>query len=607
MISFLLSLNALNILVPKLATNVAPFPTNTWIGYAGILVLLAILGYFRSATTNQMPSFILDQKKIQEDWQIRSQFTTILLPIMGLLIFIFNAFAWGVYGLVSIIEFFAFLFTSLWWVISWIWFNFLHPVVFFIVKLLWHYIIIWSWRFFKIAITRIPEAYSLSTIKNGFLSVFSISFMVLLLFYLGSIMAQPWIYIVIVFAFLFGIVFFSIYTLYNDPERTFNEFWTGTVVSKFAIIVTTSIVSIAVIIALHLFAGTAVQIPVLGTSFPIAQLLTILFIITFITSVFANTIMPAYMYENNGVFETKDFLISTGLRLPRLIGAAPFVLLGGAIASIATVLIGSLLWWSTNTTKEIFCERALDKLNTELNEEQTVLRKTISSKILPRQAHEITKDNTRRIAILESRIFSLNQFKNDWLAILQNLPEGYRRTTPYKNNIKLIEQDYKRDKEKITNAIDEAETKLAELTTKHEMAPDNINLEKRVERERERINDFKTLLNKTEVERIVSISMENERVRSTKATNVMWILGTLFSLIGYALLIAIVLTPFWVYRTKVYFDLYTYHHEGKSYLTEQIEFYKERNRNQPLLGFFVLLIIILISLAVSFGWFMMVA
>ncbi len=605
--SLLFFLNTNLLLTPRLAISIAPLPAEIGISYLVAFVILAILGFFRSATTNHKPSFILNQKKIQDDWQARSSFTTILLPIMGLFIFAFNAIAWSVYGLISVIEFFAFLFTSLWWVIRWVWYNFFHPVVFFIVKLLWHYIIIWSWRFFKLAITRIPEAYSLSTAKNGFISVLSISFIVLLLFYLGSILAQPWIFIVIVFAFLFGIVFFSIYTLYNDPDRTFNEFWTGTVITKFAIIVTTSIISISLIIALHLFAGTSVQLPILGISFPITQVLTILFVITIIISIFANTIMPAYMYESNGLFETKDFLINTGIRLPRIIGATPFVLLGGAIASIATLLIGALLWWSTNTTKEIFCERALDRLNTELNEEETVLRKTIDTKILPRQAQEITKDNARRIAILESRIFSLNQFTNDWFAILRNLPGGIRDTDSNRNNLKFIDQDYKRDHEKISNAIEDAETKIAELTANFEANPDNANLEKRIDNEKERYNNLKTRLNKIEVNHIVAKSLENERIRSTRATNVMWVLGTLFALIGYALLIAIILTPFWVYRTKVYFDLYTYHHEGKSYLTEQIEFYKERNINQPLLGFFVLLIIIIISVAVFLGWLNMMA
>jgi len=78
----------------------------------------------------------------------------------------------------------------------------------------------------------------------------------------------------------------------------------------------------------------------------------------------------------------------------------------------------------------------------------------------------------------------------------------------------------------------------------------------------------------------------------------MWVLGSFLALLGLVLLSAIVLTPFWVYRTKTYFDLYDYHHEGKSYLEEQIDFYRARNVNQPLLGFFVVIIIIALGLIV---------
>ena len=49
------------------------------IGYGGVFILLVFLGYFRSIIQNQKPDFILDQKKIQNNWLKRSSFTSILL------------------------------------------------------------------------------------------------------------------------------------------------------------------------------------------------------------------------------------------------------------------------------------------------------------------------------------------------------------------------------------------------------------------------------------------------------------------------------------------------------------------------------------------------
>jgi hypothetical protein len=75
----------------------------------------------------------------------------------------------------------------------------------------------------------------------------------------------------------------------------------------------------------------------------------------------------------------------------------------------------------------------------------------------------------------------------------------------------------------------------------------------------------------------------------------MWVIGTFFAMLGLVLLSAIVFTPYWVYQSKFYFDLYSYHHEGRTYVSEQVEFYQNRNTNQPLLGFFVLLVFIVLA------------
>ena len=104
-------------------------------GILVIFIALAFLGFFRSVATGAKPSFILDQKRIHEEWLTRSSFSALLLPIMGFFIFIFNAFAWAIYGLISIVEFIGFIFKAIWWAILWIWNEFIHPVVFFIVKL----------------------------------------------------------------------------------------------------------------------------------------------------------------------------------------------------------------------------------------------------------------------------------------------------------------------------------------------------------------------------------------------------------------------------------------------------------------------------------------
>ena len=562
--------------------------------FPGMFIFLALIGFFRSSITKIRPDFILDQKKIQEDWATRSSFTTLLMPLMALLIFVFNAVAWAVYGLISLVEFLAFLFRALWWIISWIWNEVIHPVLFFLIKLAWHYIVIWSWRFFKLAINRIPDAFSASTYKKGFISVLAISFVVLLFYYLSSILQQEWILIVMVFAFTLSITWFSGFTLYDDPDRLFDEYWTGTMTVNVAITIFISIMSAFVIILLHLFAGTSVQLPVLGIAFSVSQLLIMVFVLTLITFLVANTVFPAYMVSSSGMFETKEFLLNTGKRLPRIFGAIPFVLVGGAITSILTFLLGAFLWLSTGTVKESFCNNAIEKMQTELTDLQSDFREfhdTVAQVSLVRAYPE---SQIRRMAVLESRIFSLEQFRRSWSEIMADLPSGMRSTSPERENIRKSDNEFSNKYEGILKEIENAEITLQGLIDEQRISPESDFAVQRVDLARTQLNSLVRSLHQAESRFILNTRFSEEVIRSIRATNIMWVIGTFLAMIGLVLLAAIVITPYWIYRTKLFFDLYSYHHEGKSYLAEQIDFYKDRNPNQPLLGFFVVFALFLI-------------
>ncbi|MDX9845715.1 MAG: hypothetical protein RBT74_01920 [Tenuifilaceae bacterium] len=567
-------------------------------GLLGLLISLAFLGFFRSVVTGVKPSFLLDQKKVQDEWLSRSSFSAIMLPIMGFVVFVFNAFAWSVYGLISIFEFAAFILKAIWWLIVWIWNEFIHPVFFLIIKLLWHYIVIWSWRFFKLALTRIPEAFSISTFKNGFISVLAISLIVLFFLYLSSILQQPWIIILLAFAFIFAVAYFSLFTLYDDEKRTFNDFWTGTVISRLGILIVVSILSASIVTVLHMFAGTAIQLPVLGLSYPISLVLIVILVVSTVSALVINAIAPAYTVQNNGEFDTKDFLINTGIRLPRLIGSVPFLWIGGFLTSLITIVIGVFLWWSTNSIKDTFSTDALNKMQVELDMANSHFKAFYNANAQANMARDFSQTRVKRISILESRVYALNIFKEDWLMIINNLPKGVRSTKIEKSNLERYQRTYADRSTKLAEEIGELERSISNKLADARIDPNNISLEESIEIDKNKLETIKLQRGQLESQFILNTSLTQARIGSIKYTNVMWVIGTFFAMLGLVLLMAIVLTPFWIYRTKFFFDLYDFHHDGKSYLTEQIEYYQGRNKNQPLLGFFVLLVIILIIVAI---------
>jgi hypothetical protein len=564
------------------------FKTAFVLSFFPTLLFLGILGYLRSVITGKKPDFLINQKNLQEDWFRRSSATSFFMPLMAFFIFLFNGFAWSVYGLISIIEFIVFILRAIWWLIAWIWNEVIHPVLFFVVKLLWHYLIIWSWRFFKLAITRIPEAFKAETYKNGFVSVLILSFVLLTLFYISRIFMQDWILVVMIFVALIGVIYFSGFTLYNDSKRSIDEFWTELMTTKGIVLVLFSLVSAGLIILLHLTAGTVVQVPVLGLSFPLTQLLIIVFAVTFLATLFANTIFPAYMSENQGDFETKNFLLSTLVRLPRVIASIPFLLFGGLIVSIPTLLLGAFLLWSTQSIKNSFCENAESKVSNELRMERNNLAGFSDTVSVISLANDYASRNIPNIARLQGKMYELGLLKNSWSWILINIPEGIRNTKAFEKELFYLEEDHIKARERIVREITLAEERLSEARASLVVNQEDATILMRIENEREFYNRQVINLNKLEAKHILSRSMKEQEISSVASVNFRWVVGTFLAMLGFVLLSAIVFTPWWIYRTKFFFDLYSYHHSGKSYYTEQIEFYQSRNANQPLIGFFVI-------------------
>jgi archaellin len=68
------------------------------------------------------------------------------------------------------------------------------------------------------------------------------------------------------------------------------------------------------------------------------------------------------------------------------------------------------------------------------------------------------------------------------------------------------------------------------------------------------------------------------------------IFGILIALIGFVLFFSILFTNLWTYMVNFNHFIYDYEQEGIHYINTQISFYKNKNKNQPLLGWTILLL-----------------
>ena len=111
----------------------------------------------------------------------------------------------------------------------------------------------------------------------------------------------------------------------------------------------------------------------------------------------------------------------------------------------------------------------------------------------------------------------------------------------------------------ITDSLNSANSRKLEIEDSHKGLQSNLN---------NQIDNYK--------EKISDIRIE--------------IFGILLALMGFVLFFSILFTNLWTYMVNYNYFIYDYEQEGIHYVNSQISFYKEKNKNQPLLGWTILLL-----------------
>jgi hypothetical protein len=136
------------------------------------LLGLIIVGYFRSSLQKTKPNSLIDIQKVSDLWLTDSSWSAKLSVLALPFLVAYNLLVWLVYGVTSLFDFLAYLFSFLWVFVRLVWVEVLHPSVFWYAKLIWHYPVGFSWRFFQLAMTHVPAAYTKSNLTQSFKYLF---------------------------------------------------------------------------------------------------------------------------------------------------------------------------------------------------------------------------------------------------------------------------------------------------------------------------------------------------------------------------------------------------------------------------------------------------
>lgn len=629
-----------------------------------IAVSFPLAGFLRSAIDGKKPEYLLDIQSIAKKWHSENNWAARFAPFFALFLFVFNLFAWSVYGFSSIFELIGFFFRKIWWLMRWIWDEVLFPTLFAFIKYLWHYVVVFSWKFFAFACSKIPEGFQQEKIGFAFkkLLIFGgVSGLLGLVYLMTNHIVVLVIAAFIVF-YLFQYTVFTTISFYRSDDFPKSKVLPGLKLSVLWLAM--SSVASAILVALSQFAEVYI---IAGLSVMLIQLLlpfALLFGLAFIATTFY---LPAYMREAANNVKLLKFLKALMLRFPKLVASQPYQFIGIGVLSIIPVIVlllfnigvkqitdKNLKSWgehvlqidyhlpaffeNSNHIKLLQSETEVIAYEKDSLENYYTLRVGASRNELAGIINLKTKIEDRKIhtfdrnAIVgENQSFSMPAIPDcveyEWIISDASTNKEIRRSvvsTRDKPGSVLLFHKWNapgryhvsiKTKSPCNNAVDE--TIQIGVVTKTEQTDSLENnyfvsreaadyaidlINKQLDEYQENKNTQMQMIEKED--RVLKDQINQLKFISNE--HLQMLLSKVLAYFGLVLMIVLYLTTIWSYVVTYHFDMFGFEQDGKHYWVRQLERIRTKNPNQPLLGVFVLLVFLAVFLCLTqFGKFIL--
>ena len=111
-----------------------------------------------------------------------------------------------------------------------------------------------------------------------------------------------------------------------------------------------------------------------------------------------------------------------------------------------------------------------------------------------------------------------------------------------------------------------------------------LELEGKIEALENKLKELEDSHNTKISELTASISVKTKNIKTISSN-----FGTILAVLGLMLIFpfSLLMSAAWTYFVNYNYDIYNYEQDGEHYLANQYNYYKAKNANQPLLGWFI--------------------
>lgn len=620
-----------------------------WVIILIVAGALLATGYLRTVIQKQQPGFVLDVQSVLQGWISENKWMSYFSPLFVLPLFLYNVLALTVYGVLSVVDLFALLFTGIWWCLRWFWYEVLNPTLIALLRLIWHYVFVNGFRLFQFSMQHIAESYRWKNFVYAFKKLI-VPVLITVVLLIAYLLTHNIVVLVLSLLAVFFMFQFTVYlALSNYRSEKFSESMIFPGMKITLIWLGLASFSTALLVLLSQFSGLyivqALSITLIQLLLPVAVIFGIAFLLT-------SFYLPAYMAETGGEHSIRGFWDHSIRRLPKIVYAQPFHLIGLLFTALLPIVLVLLLNAGlSRVTGNGFLSSAKDALamdyhipsiirnNAEVKNADSLLltlradndsvaknqdadiqelRNEISdavrlqSEIKDRKIHSFS----RKAYVGEFQSFSISEIEgvNDYqwtvanadrksLVRFQKLPGGkgsgssvlyHQWKAPGKYIVSLVLPKGSGDgvnpslMVEVLPASDSIVIPETRYFVTREAAGYAVEL---LQNQLLEMQAAKKTMDAESNKKMLVVAETRDHLKFLSGEHLHMLISKIVTLLGLGLLAALVLSVLWPYCVTWHFDLYDFNQDGKHFASELMDEIKSKNTNQPLLGIFVLSIL----------------
>ncbi len=557
-----------------------------------------VLSYLQFQITGEKPSWISGMMQAEQYFREKSGFWLLLRWILMFFGFIYDLVAWTIYGVFILFTLFIDLLILLRTIIFWIvhavlWFFRLlvYPVVF-LYRMIIHYLIFWPWWIYRLTFRNIRISVNSNFYRIAFRGTFPAILIVLVFYGSGVLLGAPVIGIFGgIFAFLpliwslTEIAALRHENRWNTPFSTIKfRFGSGNLAMKavlfYLVIMFTGILTEILLDMLGWFPLAGFSL--LGLSLNINTFISLILVFLFVVLLFATFLIPPHIVSERAYTNTAgsivQFLGVIGRRFLRYLVSLIPASLFSIILAIIPVIVVSLAVYLTISLKDFVLESRITRMN-----------------------HTAATLEGRSEAGMRMKIDRLEYYRD----FPQNVFTGFVNIKTLNKKRKVMESDYSRghsEMERLERMYQHELDSLQAVADRYKNPEDSVQsaIYRRLTNS---IEQRKSDINAWETKRSQDLQVLQMRISDLKSRISQLPFAFLLVIIWFAFFGGLVFSVIVSYLGNIFHELYDLKEDGKPTYWHQIAAeMKKKDHNQPLLGFTIMfLIVIILTIIVGTG------